>query len=69
MSRARPNPPIIHSPWGPVTEWARQQAAVNQRDNPVLREQIIAMIAIERSLSYEAALAEHKRRYPEAWGL
>ena len=62
-------PPVIMTPRGPVTEWCRQQAAVNQRDNPALREQVIAMIAIELHLGYEDALREHKRRFPESWSL
>jgi hypothetical protein len=63
------DPPIIMTPRGRVTEWARRQAAVNMRHDGALREQVISLIALELRIGYEEAAKEHKRRYPEAWGL
>jgi hypothetical protein len=49
------HPPLIRTEWGPVSEGARRQAALNFRDDPEKRRIAIGMIGIE----------ECKRRYPE----
>ena len=51
------NPPIISTPWGPVTEAARLQAAINLREDPARLAKVIEMIGE----------AETRRRYPEVW--
>jgi len=50
------DPILIPTQWGPVSEGARRQAAENMKNDPFLRERIIAMIGE----------AEARRRYPEA---
>ena len=57
---------IINTQWGPVTESARRQAALNMRDDPVLREAIIARLCAETG-DPAAGLTEARRRYPEAF--
>jgi hypothetical protein len=59
-------PPIIMSAYGPVTESARRQAALNMRDDPILREAVIARLCVEMN-SNEEGLREARRRYPEAF--
>lgn len=51
------DPILIPTQWGPVSEGARRQAAENMKNDPFLRERIIAMIGE----------AEARRRYPEAF--
>ena len=50
-------PPVITTQWGPVTERARKQAAMNLKDDPVKREKIIEMVGE----------VEARRRFPEAF--
>jgi len=59
-------PPIIMSAYGPVTESARRQAALNMRDDPILREAVIARLCAEMG-DPMAGLKEAQRRYPEAF--
>jgi hypothetical protein len=60
-------PPQIDTPYGPVSEAARKQAAANMKLDPKLRDRVVE--AVSRDVgSPEAGLAEAKRRYPEAWG-
>lgn len=61
-----PTPPVIHTAYGPVTEWARRQAALNMRDDPVKRHAVEAVL-IEKFGSEEAGMAEARRAYPEAY--
>jgi hypothetical protein len=59
-------PPIIMSAYGPVTESARRQAALNMRDDPILREAVISRLCAEMG-DPTAGLKEARRRYPEAF--
>jgi len=57
--------PIIETPYGPVTEWARRAAAENLKDADKYAE---AMSFLTQRLgSVEAAEAELRRVYPEAF--
>lgn len=62
----KPKPPVIQTPWGPVTESARLQAALNMRDNPEVKERVERLLARECG-GLAAGLAEARRRYPEAY--
>lgn len=50
-------PPRIDTEWGPVTEAARKQAALNIREDAKLRARIVEMLGE----------AEARRRYPEGF--
>jgi hypothetical protein len=63
----RPKPPVIDTPWGPVTEAARLRAALNMREDPELRDKVTATLQDMLSGDREAAVEEMKRRYPEAF--
>jgi hypothetical protein len=56
-SRFGKRPPVIMTEWGPVTEGARRQAALNLRDDPEKRAKVEEMVGVE----------EARRRYPEAY--
>ena len=60
-------PPIIMTPWGPVTEWARLQAAMNIRSDPAAFDRVLNIIVKECGGSEERGLQEMRRRYPEAF--
>lgn len=49
--------PVIQTPWGPVTEWARRQAVLNMRRDPQKLKEMIARFG-------EARL---RRDFPEVW--
>ena len=59
-------PPVIDSPWGPVSEQARLRAALNMQADPNLRKRVEELLA-DRLGSPEAARKEVRRRYPEAF--
>jgi len=59
-------PPLIQTPWGPVTESARKQAAINIGADPVLKEAVIALL-MRDGRSRDEATAEARRRYPEGF--
>lgn len=68
------NPTEILTPFGPVTEYARRQAAENMRDDADLRAKVMDILLKQVSkpnLTEEEnrvlAEAEFKRRYPEAF--
>jgi hypothetical protein len=61
-----PPPPLIQTPWGPVSEVARKQAALNIAADPVLREAVIALL-MRDGRSRDEATAEARRRYPEGF--
>jgi hypothetical protein len=50
-------PPVIDTQWGPVTEGARKQAALNLRDDPYKLKTVIEMVGEK----------EARRRYPESF--
>jgi hypothetical protein len=59
-------PPVITSPFGETTEWARKQAAENMRADPAVMIRVIEFLTRQMG-SEERGLAEAKRRYPEAF--
>ena len=62
-----PKPPVILTPWGPVTESARLQCAINMRVDDGVKARV-ERLCIELMDDNEAAgLAESRRRYPEAY--
>lgn len=60
-------PPVLSTPWGPVTEAARKQAALNLRDDPEKFKQVWKLIEQQTGLGPLDALKEMKRRYPESF--
>ena len=50
-------PPVIMTEWGPVTESARKQAALNLARNPALRDRMFAQFGE----------AKVRAQYPEAF--
>lgn len=65
--RRKRKPPVIATEYGPVTESARHQAALNMAADHALRERVVRLIANQCNLSLTAAWEEAKRRYPEAF--
>lgn len=61
-----PPPPIISTPYGDVTEWARLQAAINMKHDPALKAAVEAKIIAEMG-DVEKGEAESRRRYREAY--
>lgn len=59
-------PPQILTPWGPTTESARLQAAINMRADPVLKAKVEELL-IRQLGSFEAGVEESRRRYPESY--
>jgi hypothetical protein len=66
FGRRKSGAPVIMTQYGPVTESARLQAALNMRDSLEIRNRVIAILEREFG-SAEMALSEAKKRYPEAW--
>lgn len=64
--KPRPAPPVIMSEWGPVTESARLQAAINMRLDAELRKKVEAVV-IQEVGDTVLGLKECMRRYPEAY--
>lgn len=60
-------PPVIHTPYGTVTEVARKQAAINMSADPKLFAKVLAILVRECGGDEARGLAEMKRRYPEAF--
>lgn len=62
------DPPLIMSAWGPVTESARRQAALNMRDDPDKRAAVEEVLAKQLfNGDIELGRAESRKRYPEAY--
>lgn len=59
--------PVIQSPYGPVTESARLQAAVNMRLRPDVKERVILDIMMRKRVARPFAEVIAKERYPEAF--
>jgi hypothetical protein len=64
--RRNAHPIIIDTQWGPVSESARHQAALNLRDDPEKRAMCEAKMVMQMG-DFEAAMVEMRRRYPEAY--
>jgi len=65
--RRKRETPVINTQWGPVTESARHQAALNLRDDPDRRAAVEDIIIAELGGDRERGLKEARRRYPEAY--
>lgn len=63
----RPMPPVISTPYGPVTESMRLQAAMNMRADIVVRFRVEQTVIKEMDGDVQRGIAECKRRYPEAY--
>jgi hypothetical protein len=63
----KPAPPIIMTEWGPVTESARLQAAINMRVDENIKARVETMLIQQYSGDVQAGMAEARRRYPEAY--
>jgi hypothetical protein len=63
---APPEPPVIMTEWGPVTETARLQVEVNMMAEPEIKARVENML-IDREGSVEKGLAEARRRYPRVY--
>jgi hypothetical protein len=61
-------PPIIMTSFGPVTESARVQAAINMRLDPAKRAAVIELLA-KQLYGGDLALGEEeaRRRFPEGF--
>lgn len=57
LTDASTYPPVIHTPEGPVTEAMRARAALNLKEDPEKKRQIVEMLGE----------VEAKRRFPEAF--
>jgi len=57
-------PPKILTPYGPTTEWARQQAMVNMLKDPAVKDRVLLKL-VEQTGSLPLAELEFQRRYPE----
>lgn len=60
-------PPLISTPWGPVSESMRFQAAINMRNNADLRLAVEDKLIEEMGGDVERGLREFRRRYPETF--
>ena len=59
--------PVIQTAWGPVTEKARAQAAINMREDPACKSRVEAIVIREMGGDRRLGLAECRRRYFEAY--
>lgn len=65
FDRLKKKPPVIMTQFGPVTEYARKQAALNMRDDPECKARVEKILVAE--LGVETGMLEARRRYPEAY--
>jgi len=65
-THTEPPPPVVMTEYGPTTEWARKQAALQMRFDPDVKR-IVEDALTERLGSAEAGIAESRRRYPECY--
>jgi hypothetical protein len=63
----KPAPILIETAWGPVTESARRQAAINMREDANLRLRVENLVIKECGGDILKGQAECRRRYPEAY--
>jgi len=61
-----PKPPVIMTEYGPVTEWARLQAARNMAADPELRARCEAAMVLKVG-DLEKGLAKMRHDFPEAY--
>lgn len=70
VGRRDPQAPSIRieTPWGPVTESARRQAAANMQADPVKKAQVERLLADQLfGGDLEKGREESEKRYPEAY--
>jgi hypothetical protein len=60
-------PPIIMTKYGPVTECARHQAALNMREDPAVFDRVLKIKLAQCGGNVDKAIAEMRRCYPEAF--
>lgn len=58
--------PVIMTEFGPVTESARLQAALNMKNDPEVRKRVLGVLTKQLG-SIAKAEIEMRRRYPEAY--
>ena len=66
MSKKKPEPIEIPTVYGPTSEVARKQCALNMKEDPAVKERVMDVLVRETG-SVELAEAEMRRRYPEAF--
>lgn len=59
-----PAPPIVQTPWGPMSESARAQAAINMLLDPAKYVAVLELLT-RRMGSQDLALAKMRHDYPE----
>ena len=57
--------PIIQTEWGPVSESARKQAALNMKADPEVKHRVETLLV--KQLGMAKGLLEARHRYPEAY--
>ena len=65
--RKKKEPPRIDTPYGPTTEWARQAAVRNMREDPEKRMAVLKLL-VEQTGSVAQGELEFQRRFPELQG-
>lgn len=60
-------PPVIHTPFGDVTEGARLRCAMNMLEDGTLRQRVEDLLIRQNGGNVEVGIAEAKKRYPEAY--
>lgn len=68
MPRRDRNPPVVQTPYGPMTESARAQAAQNMLLDSVKRYQVEDLLTRQCG-SRERAIAKMRHDYPELFEL
>lgn len=66
LRKPTPPPPVIPTDYGPVTEWARYQGAINMRLDPDKKREVEESLATKHG-SVAVGLAEARRMFPEAY--
>jgi len=55
----------IETPWGLVSESARLRAALNMKEDPMIKARVEKLLV--EQMGTEKGMAEARRRYPEAY--
>lgn len=63
----RKRKPMIMTQWGPVTESARLQAALNIKADPSVRERVLELLTQQSGGDPGKGLVKMKENYPEAF--
>jgi len=62
----QPDPPVVMTEWGPVTESFRFQGAMNMRNDPNKKAEVEELL-IKQCGSVEAGMAKARWQFPEAY--